>query len=86
MDGDGKGDVPFEPNDGIDKLFWKYPEAKILMDSPAVLLLRWVQEQFPVLKPPGVKDSYPLMKPNPIKSKQPSLPHLASTKKATSPL
>jgi nitrous oxidase accessory protein len=86
MDGDGKGDVPFEPNDGIDKLFWKYPEAKILMDSPAVLLLRWVQEQFPVLKSPGVKDSYPLMKPNPIKSKQPSLPHLASTKKATSPL
>ena len=63
MDGDGKGDVPFEPNDGIDKLFWKYPEAKFLMDSPAVLLLRWVQEQFPVLKAPGVKDSYPLMKP-----------------------
>ena len=86
MDGDGKGDVPFEPNDGIDKLFWKYPEAKILMDSPAVLLLRWVQEQFPVLKSPGVKDSYPLMKPNPIKSNQPSLSSFASTKKATSPL
>lgn len=74
MDGDGKGDVPFEPNDGIDKLFWKYPEAKFLMDSPAVLLLRWVQEQFPVLKSPGVKDSNPLMKPNPI---------LASRQKAT---
>lgn len=74
MDGDGKGDVPFEPNDGIDKLFWKYPEAKFLMDSPAVLLLRWVQEQFPVLKSPGVKDSNPLMKPKPI---------LASKEKAT---
>jgi nitrous oxidase accessory protein len=68
MDGDGKGDVPFEPNDGIDKLFWKYPEAKFLMDSPAVLLLRWVQQQFPVLKSPGVKDSNPLMKPKPTKS------------------
>lgn len=68
MDADGKGDVPFEPNDGIDKLFWKYPEAKFLMDSPAVLLLRWVQQQFPVLKAPGVKDSYPLMKPHPIKA------------------
>ncbi len=66
MDGDGKGDVPFEPNDGIDKLFWKYPEAKFLMDSPAVLLLRWVQQQFPVLKAPGVKDSNPLMKPKSI--------------------
>ncbi|WP_344798794.1 nitrous oxide reductase family maturation protein NosD [Litoribacillus peritrichatus] len=64
MDGDGHGDVPFEPNDGVDKLFWKYPEAKMLMDSPAVLLLRWVQGQFPVLKAPGVKDSFPLMKPN----------------------
>lgn len=64
MDGDGRGDVAFEPNDGVDKLFWKYPEAKILMDSPAVLLLRWVQQQFPVLKAPGVKDSNPLMKPN----------------------
>ena len=73
MDGDGRGDVPFEPNDGIDKLFWKYPEARFLMDSPAVLLLRWVQQQFPVLKAPGVKDSYPLMKPNPIKSQPFSL-------------
>ena len=61
MDDDGKGDVPFEPNDGVDKLLWKYPEAKVLMYSPAVLLLRWVQQQFPVLKSPGVKDSHPLM-------------------------
>ncbi len=73
MDGDGKGDVPFEPNDGIDKLFWKYPEAKFLMDSPAVLLLRWVQEQFPVLKAPGVKDSNPLMKPKHIQPKKKAL-------------
>lgn len=75
MDGDGKGDVPFEPNDGIDKLFWKYPEAKFLMDSPAVLLLRWVQEQFPVLKSPGVKDSNPLMKPKPIQAREKALAH-----------
>lgn len=63
LDNDGKGDVAFEPNDGIDKLLWQYPEAKVLMDSPAILVLRWVQRQFPVLKPAGVKDSYPLMKP-----------------------
>jgi nitrous oxidase accessory protein len=63
VNGDGFGDVAFEPNDGIDKLFWKYPEAKMLMDSPAVLLLRWVQQQFPVLKASGVKDSHPMMKP-----------------------
>jgi nitrous oxidase accessory protein len=63
MNNDNKGDVAFEPNDGIDKLLWQYPEMKILMDSPAVLILRWVQRQFPVLKPPGVKDSFPLMSP-----------------------
>jgi len=61
MDNDLKGDVPFEPNDGIDQLLWQYPEMKILMSSPAIIVLRWVQRQFPVLKPPGVKDSYPLM-------------------------
>ncbi|WOH39616.1 nitrous oxide reductase family maturation protein NosD [Thalassotalea fonticola] len=61
MDNDNVGDVIFEPNDGIDKLVWQYPEMKMLMDSPAIVILRWVQRQFPILKPPGVKDSFPLM-------------------------
>jgi len=63
MNNDGIGDAIFEPNDGIDKLVWQYPEMKMIMDSPAILILRWVQRQFPVLKPPGVKDSHPLMIP-----------------------
>ncbi|NOQ93144.1 MAG: nitrous oxide reductase family maturation protein NosD [Methylophaga sp.] len=61
MDGDGKGDVAYEPNDGIDRLLWKYPTAKLLFNSPAIEILRWVQRQFPVLKSPGIMDSYPLM-------------------------
>lgn len=61
MNGDSIGDVAFEPNDGIDQLIWQYPEMKMIMDSPVVLILRWVQKEFPVLKPPGVKDSFPLM-------------------------
>ena len=61
MNNDGVGDTIFEPNDGIDKLVWQYPEMKMIMDSPAILILRWVQRQFPVLKPPGIKDSFPLM-------------------------
>jgi nitrous oxidase accessory protein len=64
MNNDGVGDTIFEPNDGIDKLVWQYPEMKMIMDSPAILILRWVQRQFPVLKPPGVKDSHPLMLPH----------------------
>lgn len=62
MNGDDIGDVIFEPNDGIDQLVWQYPEMKMIMDSPSVLILRWVQKEFPVLKPPGVKDSFPLMR------------------------
>lgn len=73
MDNDGIGDTIFEPNDGIDKLVWQYPEMKMIMDSPAILILRWVQRQFPVLKPPGVKDSYPLM----------TAPQVSSSKQAT---
>lgn len=62
-DQNGTGDTPYEPNDSIDKLLWKYPSAKILMNSPAVETLRWIQREFPVLKSPGVKDSFPLMQP-----------------------
>ncbi|MFT5653836.1 MAG: nitrous oxidase accessory protein [Psychromonas sp.] len=69
LDNNGTGDTPFEPNDGIDKLIWQYPEAKVLLDSPAVLLLRWIQKQFPVLKPAGVKDSFPLMLPPEVDTK-----------------
>ncbi|MEH6473712.1 MAG: nitrous oxide reductase family maturation protein NosD [Halopseudomonas sp.] len=61
MNGDGIGDTHYEPNDGIDKLLWKYPAMKVLLNSPAVETLRWVQRQFPVLKSPGVYDSAPLM-------------------------
>jgi nitrous oxidase accessory protein len=43
-------------------LLWKYPSARNLMSSPAVLLLRYVQRAFPVFTPPSVQDSHPLMK------------------------
>ncbi|MGJ7458790.1 nitrous oxide reductase family maturation protein NosD [Halomonas sp. RA08-2] len=61
LSGDGLGDIPYEPNDSVDRLIWTYPMAKILMNSPAVQVLRWVQREFPILRPPGVRDSHPLM-------------------------
>jgi len=61
LDGDGKGDTPYRPNDGVDVLLWKYPQARLLMSSPAVLALRYVQRAFPVFTPPSVQDSHPLM-------------------------
>ncbi|MCW8828664.1 MAG: nitrous oxide reductase family maturation protein NosD [Gammaproteobacteria bacterium] len=62
MNSDGRGDTVYEPNDGIDRVLWKYPIAKLLLHSPAVETLHWVQRQFPVLRPQGVKDSYPLIR------------------------
>lgn len=63
LDGDGIGDVPYRPNDGVDILLWKYPSASLLMSSPAILALRYVQLAFPVFTPPNIEDSHPLMKP-----------------------
>jgi len=59
--GDGIGDIAYEPNDNIDRLLWLYPQTRLLMHSPGIELLRWVQQVFPVVKSPGVKDSFPLM-------------------------
>lgn len=63
LNADGIGDKAYEPNDAVDILLWTYPMARLLMNSPPILTLRWVQEQFPVLKPQGVRDSAPLMMP-----------------------
>ena len=60
---DGVGDVPYEPNDNVDRLLWVYPQVRLLMHSPSIELLRLVQRAFPVVKYPGVQDSYPLMRP-----------------------
>ncbi|MDQ2070385.1 nitrous oxide reductase family maturation protein NosD [Natronospira bacteriovora] len=63
LNGDGIGDTPHQPNDSVDRILWTYPMARVLMNSPAVQLLRWVQREFPVLRPSGVTDSAPLMRP-----------------------
>lgn len=62
-DDNGIGDVPYEPNDNVDRLIWTYPQARLLMHSPSIEMLRLVQRAFPVVKYPGVQDSFPLMRP-----------------------
>lgn len=63
LDGDGIGDTAYRPNDIIDKVLWTSPQAKVLVNSPAVQIIRWAQAQFPALLPGGVVDSSPLMAP-----------------------
>lgn len=61
LDGDGIGNRPYRPNSIADQLLWRYPLARLLMNSPVMQLLAWAQSQFPALHPGGVVDSHPLM-------------------------
>jgi nitrous oxidase accessory protein len=63
LNGDGIADAAYRPNDLIDKVLWSVPQAKVLINSPAVQIIRWAQTQFPALLPGGVVDSHPLMSP-----------------------
>lgn len=62
-DGNGVGDVPYEANDIVDHLTWKYPAAKLLLNSPAVQTLRLVARQFPLLRATSIVDQHPRMTP-----------------------
>lgn len=66
LDGDGIGDEPYRPNDMVDQIVWRHPRAKLLLNSPAVQILRWAQAEFPALHPGGVTDSAPLTSPSGI--------------------
>lgn len=63
LNGDGIADTAYRPNDLIDRVLWTAPAAKLLINSPAVQVIRWAQAQFPALLPGGVVDSHPLMSP-----------------------
>jgi len=61
LNDDGIADQPYQPNDLVDQIIWRHPMAKLLLNSPAVQVLRWAQSEFPGLHPGGVQDSAPLM-------------------------
>ncbi|CBL47339.1 Putative copper binding periplasmic protein [gamma proteobacterium HdN1] len=62
-DGNGRGDIPYEANDMVDRLTWQFPLMKLLMASPAVQTLRFVSQQFPMLRAPSIVDAAPRMQP-----------------------
>lgn len=63
LNGDGVADTAYKPNDLVDEVLWVNPNAKMLLNSPAVQVVRWAQAQFPAIYPGGVVDSAPLMAP-----------------------
>lgn len=66
LNGDGIADRPYRPNDVMDEILWTLPQAKALISSPAVQMVRWAQAHFPALYPGGVVDTAPLMRPPPM--------------------
>lgn len=74
LDGDGVADTAYRPNDLVDRVLWTAPSAKILINSPAVQVLRWAQTQFPALYPGGVVDTHPLIAPPPRPQAAKALP------------
>lgn len=66
---DGVGDVPYQPNDSLDRLFWLYPQSRFLMDSPLVVLLRFITAQFQLDRAKGIVDSHPIMH-DPVSTKK----------------
>jgi len=60
---DNIGDISYEPNSIMERLVWRYPVIKLLLNSPAVQTLRLAENQFPVIREPGIIDSAPRMKP-----------------------
>ncbi len=67
LNGDGISDRPYRPNGLVDQVVWRYPLARLLLNSPAVQILRWAQSEFPSIRLGGVTDSAPLMSPPPTR-------------------
>lgn len=63
LNADGVADTRFRPNDLMDHILWSQPSASLLMQSPAVQLIRWSQAHFPATSPGGVVDSFPMTQP-----------------------
>lgn len=61
--GDGIGDVPYAANDMVDRLSWRHPMMKLLLNGPAIQTLRLIAQQFPILRATSVVEQKPRMQP-----------------------
>ncbi|HEX2492528.1 MAG TPA: nitrous oxide reductase family maturation protein NosD [Steroidobacter sp.] len=63
-DGDGAGDVSYAASDVVDRLIWRIPSMKLLLNSPALQTLHLAAQQFPLLRAPSIVDPSPRMHPS----------------------
>lgn len=59
--GDGVGDRPYQTESFSSTLVYRYPAASMLLHSPALEMLTFMQERLPVLRVPTLIDMHPLM-------------------------
>lgn len=74
IDGDGIADQAYKPNDLVDQIIWRHPLAKLLLNSPALQILKWAQSEFPGIHPGGVTDNAPLILPPQVHSADNTVP------------
>lgn len=60
---DGIGDKAFYVTNICDWLIFSYPILRVMFDSPALVLLQKIENQFPAFRYYSIIDSYPLMRP-----------------------
>ncbi|UOF92062.1 nitrous oxide reductase family maturation protein NosD [Fodinisporobacter ferrooxydans] len=60
---DGVSDMPYHPTTVQSYLIGQYPDLRFLENSPAMKLLDFAYQQFPVFKIPSPVDPYPLIAP-----------------------
>lgn len=63
QDGDGRGDRPYRVGGLVSVLLDRYPQAVLLLSSPAMELLNWLEDRLPALRVPTIVDDYPLIAP-----------------------
>ncbi len=65
QDGDGLGDRPYRMASFTSTLVYKYPQAALLLHSPALELLSHLEERMPLLTVPTIVDMAPQMRARP---------------------
>ncbi len=59
QDGDGLGDRPYRVENFSGKMVYRYPSSAILLRSPAVELLSYLERALPIFRVPTVVDHAP---------------------------
>ncbi|MDH5191266.1 MAG: nitrous oxide reductase family maturation protein NosD [Gammaproteobacteria bacterium] len=57
------GDRIYYASNRIDQLAFRYPQIKLLAQSPVIQLFQFIESRFPVARPASVIDRLPYMKP-----------------------